>query len=665
MPLQPPHTLLKRLTLPLLLLLVGSLGCINQVLAQKELPQQRVGRLKDSIDIVRAIEESVKISKHYPDSANRLLTHIYNASKALDFTFGMGMAAYQQGIVYTNIHKLSEAKANFETAITHLNQTDKGKAALYKPYSNLGNIAFLNGNYEEALQLQLKALAIGERYTKENIDHLYSNVATVLMQLGRSTQSVRSYLQKAETAAAQNKNYDVLSKVYNNTGLSLSLEQKWDSSVVYFRKALMVAQQHQLPTMVHLALGNIGIINLEQTKLDSALVYLEQSYAMDSVATGFARSRTRGALGVVYLKLGKFMLAKPLLLAQYDSALSNNNKHDLRDAYYNLSQLYGAEGNFKLGYQYAWNYIHTNDSIAGREIIHNVNELEIKHKTAEKEKQILAHQLRLAQQEERIQRKSKWLFLALGIALLLFAIIIVLKVTQLAKRKLMKEELKLISSNREIENLNARINGEEQERTRIAKDLHDGLGALVSAAKINLMSLSQSDQETNKDAQENTLELLEEIGVELRRTAHNMMPTAITDHNLKEALYSFCVHASKGKNLKIEFQAYGALDQLTEDYQLTVYRIIQELINNIVKHAQANNALVQLVYQDALLSITVEDNGKGFVWDETAPVGIGIQSIKDRVKSKGGTLSLSSTIDKGTSVYIEFEVNSQTQPVLG
>lgn len=247
-------------------------------------------------------------------------------------------------------------------------------------------------------------------------------------------------------------------------------------------------------------------------------------------------------------------------------------------------------------------------------------------------------------------------------AILLGLTLLLLRIIQHNRKRILLQRIRNMEQEKEIEKLQATIAGEECERSRIARELHDGLSAMVAAAKMNLAVLGrESDAAMRSEVYQNTLDLLDEVGTELRLTAHNMMPTAIATHSLDEAIANFCNYAVKGKNINIDFQAYGDFGQLPDKYRLTVYRIIQELVNNVVKHAKASNALVQLMLQDGILSITVEDNGKGMN-ENPASEGMGMHSIRDRVKSLQGQISFNARSNKGTSVYIEFDLNEQRLP---
>src|SRR5690606_38480546 len=148
--------------------------------------------------------------------------------------------------------------------------------------------------------------------------------------------------------------------------------------------------------------------------------------------------------------------------------------------------------------------------------------------------------------------------------------------------------------------------------------------------------------------------LIDEISKEVRKAAHNLMPDVLLHHNLPEAVKIFCSNTLRENSIHFEVIASGTFDRLDPDFLLSSYRIIQELIQNILKHASASEVLVQFQKIKNILSITVEDNGKGFD-PALKTAGIGLNNIATRVKGYNGKLSIDSKTDVGTSVYIEFE----------
>ena len=204
------------------------------------------------------------------------------------------------------------------------------------------------------------------------------------------------------------------------------------------------------------------------------------------------------------------------------------------------------------------------------------------------------------------------------------------------------------------------LKGEEQERTRLAKDLHDGLGGMLSGIKFSLNTMKGNLIMTseNNQAFERSMDMLDSSIKEMRRVAHNMMPESLVKFGLDTALKDFCNEINKTGALNVSYQSLGLENEIIEQTTaITIYRIVQELINNTMKHAAAKTAIVQVTKSNDHLAVTVEDDGKGF--DTTIlyqSKGIGWSNIKNRVEFLKGTLDVQSEKDKGTSVHIELNI---------
>ena len=194
----------------------------------------------------------------------------------------------------------------------------------------------------------------------------------------------------------------------------------------------------------------------------------------------------------------------------------------------------------------------------------------------------------------------------------------------------------------------------------MAKDLHDGLGGMLSGIKYSFNTVKGNLIMTDNNAQafERSMDMLDSSIQEMRRVAHNMMPEALVRFGLDIALKDFCNDIQQSGALQICYQSNGFQNiMIDRTISITIYRIVQELINNTMKHAVAKNAIVQITKSGSQLSVTVEDDGKGFDKIEIMnPIGMGWNNIKNRVKFLKGRLDVDSQIRKGTSVHIEINI---------
>jgi signal transduction histidine kinase len=238
-----------------------------------------------------------------------------------------------------------------------------------------------------------------------------------------------------------------------------------------------------------------------------------------------------------------------------------------------------------------------------------------------------------------------------------FVVAVLLYLRMKAKKLAHARQLKTIEQEKEIQLLQAVMQGEEKERGRIAKDLHDGVAGMLAAVKMHLGTLETEIQGlSEKKGYQKGISLLNETTYEVRKTAHNLMPEVLMKFGLEEALRRYCDNISNSSALAVQFDTLGDLPRYKVNFELSVYRIVQELLNNIIKHARATSAVVQLSHQEDILYITVEDNGVGFQTKQKKD-GVGLASIESRIKAMNGNIVIEGDSGSGVSAYLEFETS--------
>ena len=194
----------------------------------------------------------------------------------------------------------------------------------------------------------------------------------------------------------------------------------------------------------------------------------------------------------------------------------------------------------------------------------------------------------------------------------------------------------------------------ETERSRLAKDLHDGLGGLLSGIKLTLNSVADKIPEKNTALFTKASNQLDTAIREMRRVAHNMMPEALLKFGLGEAIQDYCDGFSESNFLKMKYTQIGSLQMLDKSTEIVLYRIIQELTNNALKHAAAKNIFIQITNHPKGFTITVEDDGKGFdskmLQEEK---GAGLKNVRSRVEYLKGSFVIDTAQGKGTSIIVE------------
>lgn len=629
---------------------------------------QQVGRISrmestgfiDTVAILKQIDQTRILAKDHPDSALFLTEQYLQHSQELGFSYGIGMALSQKGLLLVAKNRYQEGEEMLLSAISYLKESGShNEREISYICSNIGTIYMAKDDYEKASAYYYQSIAVGESAQPPvNMGHVYSNLGGLLTQLGRDPRSVNYYLDKAKKAALAHNDYALLSKVYNNKGFSFNSKKQWDSSLYYFNKVAQISREHQLSEAEFLSQLNIGIVYLEKKEPRTAIPHLLEARSLQSYAKPNHSNMLLGALGNAYLQMGDYQQAESLLLEQYRQAIESGRQATRRDAHYNLSRLYGATKAYDQAYRHAWSYIMLNNDLGGEEIIQNVNKQEVSFRTAEKDRDLLEKKLIIEAQKRSIEQKNRWLVIIIsGTIIFLLLLLIVIK-TYRSRQRHMKQKFYALQQRREIERLKATIEGEERERNRIARDLHDGIGGLIAAVQINVRALGKEIHILqSSDMYHDTNEILEEASTELRKTAHNMLPSVLLHQSLEDAINDFCRYVKQDKRLDIDAQMHGDMNLLPDSYKITIYRIVQELIHNIIKHAHATQVLVQLVLELPLFSITIEDNGIGFdLKDKVYDKGIGLTNIRTRVENMQGAFSLDTEPGKGCSVYIELDI---------
>jgi signal transduction histidine kinase len=218
-----------------------------------------------------------------------------------------------------------------------------------------------------------------------------------------------------------------------------------------------------------------------------------------------------------------------------------------------------------------------------------------------------------------------------------------------------------LEKEKELKSLKYIIEGEEKERSRLARELHDGVNGSLGAIKL----MADSGKANKNDGNENIEKiksLIDQVSTEVRDISHNLMPDVITQYGLIQAIESYLERIRGSDRLKTDFQHYADFGDIDNSIKVTVYRIVQELTRNIIKHSGATECLIQINRHESNLSLVVEDNGGGFdVFEHShveKPEGIGLQSIYSRINLMDGKIDIQSELNSGTSVNIDIPLKT-------
>jgi two-component system, NarL family, sensor kinase len=330
----------------------------------------------------------------------------------------------------------------------------------------------------------------------------------------------------------------------------------------------------------------------------------------------------------------------------------------IRDSHKLLYKANKATGNFKEALFHHEIYANSRDSMAEANIDDRLKVINYDTDTKLQKAEI--------EKKTRENEKQNALIIGLIAGLLALSVIAFLVYRFLnIRKKIAEQEVLQLLQEKQLIASNSVIKGQEQERGRLAKDLHDGLGGILSGVKLTLNSMTGNQilSEQSSLVFHKAIGQLDNAITELRRVAHSMMPEALLKFGLKDALHDFCEGISNSGDLKVNFESWGNINRHEQAMEVSVYRIAQELINNAIKHANANLVHVQLNENENLLTLTVEDNGQGFdIQNLQKNKGAGISNIESRVAYLNGKLDIKSSPSHGTSVEVEIKTNQPQAP---
>ncbi len=198
------------------------------------------------------------------------------------------------------------------------------------------------------------------------------------------------------------------------------------------------------------------------------------------------------------------------------------------------------------------------------------------------------------------------------------------------------------------------IDGQEQERQRLSRELHDGIGQSLVAIRMKLESLDYLPEQEIKANLSDIRRQFDQIINEIRRITTDLMPPVLDEFGLVIALFNLCEDTGRASGIKVKFEHRIKTHDWNKKIQTYLYRIIQEAINNIVKHSSARQAYIKLLQDNEFVYLSIQDDGKGFrIHDQDRHGGHGIHNIQERVKMLGGTIDLKSAPRKGTLIQIK------------
>ena len=512
-----------------------------------------------------------------------------------------------------------------------------------------GSAQYFYGNYDKAATDFYLAIKILQSVKAQKpLALTYNELAKLYRKTKDFELSLENY-DKALVLYSAIKDSSGISMILNESGMVHEFKKDYQKALDNYQASLKIATSIHDSIGISYALSFIGGTYTIQKKYDIAEGYLLKSLAMRQlVADSLAIALNYNDLGMNASAAEDYVKGEDWL--QRSNAIANQiNYPELLSANYNqLALNEEKKGNYKKALEYFRHKTILEDSIYSIEKSEQIEQLSTQYQTQKKEKQLLL-------QSAEIKRKNS----VIAGVIISMVLLVLLGISYYRRRKLKEyAEFQNQLSQKKHEATQAVFEAEEREKLRIARDLHDGVGQLMTAAKMNLSAFYHDisfKEESHKHRVAKIMDIVDDSCREIRTVSHNMIPNALINSTLAKALQSF-VDQLDNKSLHVHLFTEGLMDDINSNTQMMVYRIIQECVNNVIKHAGATVLDITVVNDDDELSVTIEDNGKGFVVLGDKSEGLGMQTIKARTDYLNGNLEISSTPGKGTVVSINIPI---------
>lgn len=522
---------------------------------------------------------------------------------------------------------------------------------------HIGVANYFTGKYDVAAKNYYEAVSILEK-TNDPSGHREQKLALVYNELAKLYRKIRDLekalenYNKAEAIYRKLKDLAGIAMIMNESGVVFEYREEYNEAIRRYTASKDLAEKINDSLSVSYSLSNIAGVYVIKKKYDEAEKNLLKALDIRlNLGDSFAIALTWSDLGAAMNAKGDYTKAINYLTESNRMAekihyteLQSNNYNELADA--SARQL-----DYKKALEYFQKRTALRDSIFSIEKTKQIEELNARYQTIKKEQII-------EQQHNRIVRQN---FLFLGIAGLALMIAL-LAWSQYRRFKLRKEaQLKTEILKQQELATKAVIEAEEEERQRIARDLHDGVGQMMSAAKMNLSAFESGikfNTEEQKLSFEKIIHLVDDSCKEVRHVSHNMMPRVLLKDSLASAIQDFIDKIDK-KTLAIHLYTEGLDKRLDSNTETVLYRVIQECVNNVIRHSGATTLDISVIKDKEGISATIEDNGKGFdTTDKTKFEGIGLKNILTRVEYLKGTVEFDSAPGKGTAISLHVPVSA-------
>lgn len=617
---------------------------------------------QDSMRIKAIMSYVVEALNNNTSDFEPYMNEVLSISKKINYTKGV-----QKGFMIGQIY--FSDRGDYEKAFLYADSAFsvlKGDSSLNARqntghlYNNVAGDYYKLGDYEKAVENFTASARIFESMDHPFLAAVYSNFADVYDRMHESSKAIE-FDKKAIAIAEKNKNERSLAMRLLNYAIRLINRKEFSEAAEVLKRAEPIVMKLENTSLLHQFHYNQGYIDENNKDYNRAISNYKKSVHYATVNEDvYQKTNVLDALSDCLITANKMPEAKKYLDTLLNLATDHNLKSARRNAYLNFAKWFEKTGDNKSANNFLRKALDLNDSLFSEDSKEKIAALEVRYNVDKKEAEINALRADAKIQALTIDKKNTLNYILIGSAVVLLIVVFLSYRTYTQKQNLQQRRINELETEKKLAATEAVLKGEEQERSRLAKDLHDGLGGMLSGIKysFNTMKGNLIMTPENHQAFERSMDMLDSSIKEMRRVAHNMMPETLVRFGLDTALKDYCNDINQSGALQINYQSIGLTNEpVDQTTAITIYRIVQELITNTMKHASAKSAIVQLTKSDGQLALTVEDDGKGFdtiVLKGTK--GIGWTNIQHRIEFLKGKLDVNSEPGKGTSVHIELNI---------
>ncbi len=527
--------------------------------------------------------------------------------------------------------------------------------------NGIGAMYMRLSKYDSAIYYFIELVSISEKLGfEESLGKGYLNLGISYLEI-KDYDNALIYFNNSIPINEKHKRLDFISMAYNGLGNVSRFKGQMKDALSYYNIALENAESINDKKNEANILNNIGNVHESEGQYDQALHFYEEAKSRFEYVSdwdGFTSS---------YMNIGLINARNKNIdqaLKIYDSCLIIAKKfgslYRIQEIYNATYKAYQIKKDYKSAFENLESYNIIKDSIFNIEKMEIITDLQLKYEKEKDQARILALENENLEKDldlrKRTNQRNVYLFTGSGtIVLILFLFIFYRhkskkdKIIADQKIKQLEEEKKLLAAKFLVE-------GQEEERKRIAQELHDGLGVLLSTTKMQFTSIKDKSPK-NKSIIEKATKLLEQATGDVRKISHNMMPGLLTKYGFYEAAEDLFDTVNETAGLNAEVKIVGDTKRLLENTEIMLYRVLQEMVNNTIKHAEAKNILLDIDIQTKSLNINYKDDGIGFnVEKKIESKSIGLQSIQSRVNFLNGSIEAKSEPGKGINYLLQIPI---------